>query len=95
MGCKHNAGSNPVRETKHNGVGKIVVVYLTVNQGARVRFPPSPQYNLVLSTGVRRALIKRGDWPDGRERHGFESLGDYQTIWPRRINGGAPVSKTG
>ena len=50
---------------------------------------------MLLSTGVRRALIKRGDWPDGLERHGFESLGDYQTIWPRRINGGAPVSKTG
>jgi hypothetical protein len=33
-----------------SGVGKIVVVYLTVNQGARVRFPPSPQDNIGRTT---------------------------------------------
>ena len=42
--------------TGNYGVGKIVVVYLTVNQGARVRFPPSPQIFCSVSSAVERYL---------------------------------------
>jgi hypothetical protein len=44
-----------------SGVGKIVVVYLTVNQGARVRFPPSPQNKNVSVAQSGRAAASKAE----------------------------------